>query len=71
MKLGDNQKAIKLLLKAINRFETTGKTEYLLAILFYDEGDNEKGCKYILEAKAKEFDFPRGIEMLFCKYEYY
>ena len=71
MKFGDNIKAIKLLLKAFKKLETTGKTEYLLSILFYDENEKEKSCLYLNKSKEKGFFTPKGLETIFCQKEYY
>ena len=71
MKLGNNQKAITILLKAIDFLETTGKTEYLLSILYYDEGEKEKSCYFLNKAKNKNFQYPNGLETIFCQKEYY
>ena len=71
MKLGNNKKAITILLKAIDFLETTGKTEYLLSILYYDEGEKEKSCYFLNKSKNKNFNYPKGLETIFCEIEYY
>ena len=71
MKFGNNKKAIEILVRALELIETTGKTEYLLSILYYDEGEKKKSCEFLIKAKEKNFKYPNGLETIFCQKEYY
>ena len=44
----------------------SGKTEYLLGIIYLDLDQSNLGCDYLRKAKTKGFSFPDTILNQFC-----
>ena len=68
MKLGNNTRAIEILEELIiNLNPISGKAEYLLAILYVDEGQKKKGCDYLSISISKGFNVPEIVQRSLCK----
>ena len=68
MKANENKKAITILEKILTELNPkTGKSEYLLGIIYLDIDQSNLGCNYLLKAKSKGFKFPDGILNQFCE----
>ena len=68
MKINQNKKAITILEKLLTELNPkTGKTEYLLGIIYLDLDQSDLGCDYLRKAKTKGFSFPKQILNQFCK----
>ena len=67
MKANENKKSITILEKALTELNPkTGKTEYLLGIIYLDMKQKNLGCEYLEKAKEKNFNFPDQILSQFC-----
>lgn len=67
MQAGKDDKAIEILLNQLNKLApTTGKSEYLLGIIYLGKGKNNNGCKYLQKSIDKGFKFPKVIFDKFC-----
>ena len=66
MKTGKNDRALEILLNVENNFETNGKTEYLLSIIYFENGNKDKSCFYINKSYKKGFKSDSAIYNLFC-----
>ena len=69
IKILDDSINTSILLKATNieLNPKTGKSEYLLGIIYLDIDQSNLGCNYLLKAKSKGFKFPDGILNQFCE----
>lgn len=67
MQMGEDQKAIQILKDVILKLNpTTGKAEYLLAIIYIGQEKNNIGCDYLYKSKQKGFSFPNFMIDKFC-----
>ena len=66
MQLNKNEEAIKVLKKVELEFQTTGKTEYLLSLLYFSINEKIKSCQYINKSVKKGFKVPRSTVELIC-----
>jgi len=67
MKINKNKKAITILEKLLVELSPrSGKTEYLLGIIYLDLDQSNLGCDYLRKAKTKGFSFPDTILNQFC-----
>ena len=67
MQAGQDDKAIKILLNQLDKLKpVTGKSEYLLGILYIGKKENEVGCDYLFKSRDKEFVIPELIFDKFC-----
>ena len=67
MKLGNNLKGIEILENTLLKLNPdSGKTEYLLTIMYVDEGQSEKGCEYLQISKNKGFNVPDIVSRSLC-----
>ena len=70
MKMDENNKAITILEKVLTELNPkTGKTEYILGIIYLDMDQSDLGCEYLVKSKEKGFNFPDAILNQFCKKE--
>ena len=70
MKINEDKKAIAILEKLLIELNPkTGKTEYLLGIIYLDLDQEKLGCDYLRKAKSKGFSFPDEVLNQFCKTE--
>ncbi|MFL2597096.1 MAG: O-antigen ligase family protein [Flavobacteriaceae bacterium] len=70
MKINEDKKAITILEKLLIELNPkTGKTEYLLGIIYLDLDQEKLGCDYLRKAKSKGFSFPDEVLNQFCKTE--
>ena len=67
MQAGKDDKAIRILLDQLNRLNPdTGKSEYLLGILYIGQKENKSGCEYLYKSTEKGFEIPKEIFNKFC-----
>ena len=67
MQMGEDQKAIKILKEVISKLNpSTGKAEYLLAIIYLGQEKNNIGCEYLTKSKQKGFSIPNIMFEQFC-----
>ena len=67
MKANENKKAITILEKSLTELNPkSGKTEYLLGIIYLDMDQSVIGCEYLYKAREKGFSFPDQILNQFC-----
>lgn len=67
MNINQYNKAITILEKLLVELSPkTGKTEYLLGIIYLDLDQSDIGCDYLEKARAKGFSFPDAILNQFC-----
>ena len=65
--MGEDEKAIKILKEVISKLTpTTGKAEYLLAIIYLGQERNNLGCEYLIKSKEKGFSIPNIMFEKFC-----
>lgn len=68
MKANENKKAITILEKILTELNPkTGKSEYVLGIIYLDLDQSKLGCDYLFKAKSKGFKFPDRILNQFCE----
>lgn len=67
MQAGKDNKAIEILKKALNKLNPkTGKSEYLLGIIYIGQNRNSIGCKFLQESKTKGFPVDDYLFAKFC-----
>ena len=67
MKLGFNKRGIKILEDLLTNINPqTGKSEYLLSIMYVDENQKGKGCEYLQISKNKGFNVPDIVNRSLC-----
>ena len=68
MKANENKKAITILEKILTELNPkTGKSEYVLGIIYLDLDQSILGCDYLVKAKSNGFKFPDRILNQFCE----
>ena len=67
MQMGKDNSAIKILEDVISKLNpSTGKAEYLLAIIYIGQEENNLGCDYLAKSKQKGFSIPNIMFEKFC-----
>ena len=67
MQAGKDEKAIEILKDVISKLNPkTGKSEYLLGIIYIGQKKNIKGCEYLKKSKAKGFPVNDYLFRKFC-----
>ena len=67
MQAGKDDKAIEILIEQLNKLNPqTGKSEYLLGIIYIGKKENKSGCEYLHKSKGKGFVIPKEIFNTFC-----
>ena len=67
MQAGKDDKAIEILIEQLNKLNPqTGKSEYLLGIIYIGKKENKSGCEYLHKSKEKGFVIPKEIFNTFC-----